>query len=155
VEDETMKTKAFNLSTFVILIFLTLAIVILFNTIVSDLKTQYPSVNVNESDWGYLSGNDTKYSDINRSVNQIQGSLQNISDASGWQVFAEGAAAIPIFLIQLPALIINSLLFVYDIFNDLLITFGLPKAAAPFFLFILLILVIFGIYKFFNKTSEV
>lgn len=152
-----MKTRStIKLSTFLILIFITLAVVVMFNQLVSQFQTEYPSVSVNDSNWQFLSGNDTKFSNINSSMTSLQTGISAVTNETGWAALGQTFQNLPTFITFIPALIFNSLVFVVDIFENILQAFGINKSSGAFTFLImaLTIAIIFAIVNFFNKTDS-
>ena len=123
-----------------------------FGSILLDLETQYPDVEINKTSWE----GEYNYSDaINDSASELKADIEKIGDdtaTGGWQVFS-AIVAIPKAVLNTVKILFFSIAFGMDIFSGILDTIGVPPFVTAVGTVIIIIVVLFAAISFYHRAK--
>lgn len=121
----------------------------MFGSVIDQFETEY-NVTVNESTWGGLSGNESKFDLIDTEARSLKGTIESSEEDTGWKVFRD-ALALPTMIVKVPKLIFASFEFMLDLIGAVFVTMGLPEDLEGLAKSAFLVIVLFAIVSWFAK----
>lgn len=139
-----------KISTYISLLLIIGALVFVFALMTNEAADRYPNANINDSAWA----DQYDYAqEINESVSPLQSIFQDITDDNkGWfSRIASGIIAIPMAVIALVDILIESLGFGGNLLTGTLTSIGLPLALITITLLLVFVWAMFKLIELYQR----